>query len=89
MTLLEFLALWANPTNTIKIYAEGDFKKATELVNAGMRWSEISENLKSLLTFNPKYAADLPGCFLPQKQVNSEVARFVVVEGGLLVFLKI
>lgn len=89
MILLEFLALWANPTNTVKIYAERDFKKATELVNEGMRWNEISVHLKSLLTFNPKYAADLPGCFLPQKQVNSEVARFVVIDDGLLVFLKI
>ena len=58
MTLLQFLALWANPTNWVKIYSEEDFKTATALVATGIQWSEISIHLKSLLTFNPKYAAD-------------------------------
>lgn len=88
MTLLQFLALWANPTNWVKIYSEEDFKTATALVATGIQWSEISVHLKSLLTFNPKYAADLPGCFLPKKQLKSSVGHFVVADDCLLIFLK-
>ena len=86
MNLLKFLDSWANPSNFIKIFTIEEFYKATALVQKGdATWKTVGQDLYPSLAFNPKEPMLFP--FLPAWIKKAKVAKFVVAEGDLLVFV--
>ena len=88
MRLVEFIEMWANPFNWVRVYKEDEYYKALGLIQSGMfNWDTVGGKLDPEFSFNPKAGVGL--CFLPSNVIKAKVAKFAMTVDGLLLFARI
>ena len=84
MNLVEFLDLWANPSNRVAVYFESDYSRSVSIINDGSTWNDVRLQIVPEITFNPKMGEI---SVLSPRVIKAAVTHFVVTDCSLIIFV--